>query len=297
MPTLKDLKDKRNKLVTDAQALVIKEQVTAEDRESCKRMLADVDAIEADIKLMETIESKSADLRSTTSIPRPIPGAGVEGTPEVRTKEERQAFKNYIRTGAVDTRHMSLAGVETRDSGITSGSTSGGYLIPQSFYPVLVDAKKAWGGIINIVNEKKTADGAPMKVALSNDTGKQVSLINEITTVSESDPVLNGFISSTDLLTTGVITISLPELQDSAFDIDAFIRDNFGKRYFRGLSSLVTNGSSSGNIQSLLTAQTNYVTSAAADTGDTGGDTGGDSGDSGGDSGGDGGGGGGDGGG
>jgi HK97 family phage major capsid protein len=54
------------------------------------------------------------------------------------------------------------------------------------------------------------------------------------------------------MATTGVIKVSIQELQDSAFDIDAFIRDNFGRRYYRGATALVTNGAT--NIASIVSA-------------------------------------------
>lgn len=56
---------------------------------------------------------------------------------------------------------------------------------------------------------------------------------------------------------------SLAELQDSAFDLDQFIRDAFGKRYWRGVTSMISAGSSSGNVQSIVTSATVGATSAA----------------------------------
>jgi len=261
MSTLKELKDKRNKLLTDAQALVRKAEVTAEDRQSADRMLAEVDIVEADIAREERFSKFDAEQHSSVIPPRPNPGSDVDATPEKRNAAEKRAFSNYVKYGVVDSNVMRsaapLSSAELRDLGVGSvaGSISGGYqLVPQAFYPVLEDAQKAWGGLLNIVNTHETDNGAPMKIAFTNDTGNMVTVIGEDTGVSETDPSISGVLSSTDFLTTGSVKVSLAELQDSAFDIDAFIRDSFGKRWFRGVNYLVTNGSSSGNVQSILGA-------------------------------------------
>jgi HK97 family phage major capsid protein len=259
--TIKEMKDKRNQLLTQAQALVRKAEVTAEDRQSADRMLVEVDTIEADIAREERFTKFEAEQNSSVTPPRPIPGSEVTDTPEKRTAAEKRAFSNYVKYGVVDSTVMRsaapLSGTELRDLGVGSvaGSITGGYqLVPQAFYPVLEDAQKAWGGLLNIVNTRETDNGAPMKIAFTNDTANMVTVIGEDTGVSESDPSISGVLSSTDFLTTGAVKVSLAELQDSAFDIDAFIRDSFGKRWFRGVNYLVTNGSSSGNVQSILGA-------------------------------------------
>jgi HK97 family phage major capsid protein len=64
------------------------------------------------------------------------------------------------------------------------------------------------------------------------------------------------------VLTTGQIFVSFAELQDSAFDVESFIRDIVGKSYFRGLGNMITNGNSS-KISSLVTAAATGATSAA----------------------------------
>jgi HK97 family phage major capsid protein len=255
--TLNELRDKRNKLLKDAQAIYLKDVVTPEERASAKAMLVDVDVVEADIANMERMASLEAVNQRSVTPPRPQPGAGVDETPEKRTAAEKRAFENYVRYGATDATYLrSAAGLETRDLGtVTAGSvTAGAQLVPQAFYPVLVDAMKAWGGLLNIVTTRETDNGAPMKIAFANDTGNMVTVVGEATGVSETDPSLSGVISSTDFLTTNAVKVSLAELQDSAFDIDAWLKDSFGKRYFRGVNYLVTNGSSSGNFQSILGA-------------------------------------------
>jgi len=54
---IKALIEKRNKLMVDAQAVITKETVTAEDRTNFDRMIADADVLSADITRMQSVEN------------------------------------------------------------------------------------------------------------------------------------------------------------------------------------------------------------------------------------------------
>lgn len=236
--TIKEIRDRRNKLLHDAQAILLADQVTPENRASATAMLADADVLEQDIANLERIEAEN---RSAN----PVPRGQIENreNPEVDVKAEaRNRLLAFMRTGTPLS--------EKRD--LTSASNSGGYFIPQAFDNTLYEAQKSWGGILNVVGTKVTDNGAPMKVGISNDVTNSVTVIGENTTVSEVDPVLSGTVLSTSEITTGVVKVSLAELQDSAFDIDQWLKNEFGKRFFRGVSALVTVGAT--NVTALTTA-------------------------------------------
>jgi len=112
----------------------------------------------------------------------------------------------------------------------------------------------------NVLREQRNLTTGHTGVVIAQDF---YGTIIEAQKVSESDPSFGGFINSVDFLTTSLIKISLAELEDSYCDLDAWIRTAFGKRIARGLSSLIVSGSSSGNIQSIITTASTGVTSAA----------------------------------
>jgi HK97 family phage major capsid protein len=257
--SIKELQDKRNKLMQDAQKLL--KNPTAETRTMFDAQMADVDLLEADIERAERSAKFDAEQRSAGRPPRSQPGFTATDTNEQAAGEHR-ALEQYIRYGAVSEENRSFirtAGIEQRDlgTGAVAGNISGGsQLIAQSFYPLLTQAQKSWGALTTILNVKKTDTGSPMKVALENDTTNILAVIGESVATSEADPTLTGITSSTDFCSTGVVKVSLAELQDSAFSLDQFIRDAFGKRYW-------SVGSSSGNVQSIVTSATLGATSAA----------------------------------
>ena len=263
--SIKELQDKRNKLMQDSQKLLL--NPTPETRAQFDAQMADVDLLEADIERAERSAKFDAETRAAGRPPRSQPGFTATDTNEQAAGEHR-ALEQYVRFGNVSEENRSFlrpAGIEQRDlgTGAVAGNISGGaQLISQSFYPLLTQAQKSWGALTTILNTKKTDTGSPMKVALENDTTSILSVLGESVAVTEADPTLSGLISSTDFCSTGVVKVSLAELQDSAFDLDQFVRDAFGKRYWRGVTSMISAGSSSGNVQSIVTSATVGATSA-----------------------------------
>jgi HK97 family phage major capsid protein len=160
MPSLNEMKEKRTRLIAEAQQIVLAETVTTEARAKFDAMIADVEVMEADIDRIEKIEALNAETRTTVRPPRPVPGASLdtnEKAPEVR------AFENYIRYGK-DGMSQEDRSVLRERRDITTGPTSGGYLIPQVFNPTLIDAQKLIGNTVSIVGKKVTNNnGAPIK--------------------------------------------------------------------------------------------------------------------------------------
>jgi HK97 family phage major capsid protein len=227
--TYVELQEKRNKLMHDATALARTKDITPEQRTQVNAMLKDVDALEAEAKTEQRLEAFAEEQRNAARPPRgEISNTNVD--------QQKRAFRDYITKG------------ETRDLGVgaVAGSITGGsQLVAPAFYPVLTEAQKAWGGLVNIVNQRATDTGASMKVGFVNDVANGLQLWNEDTAATETDPTLSGSTSNTDLYNTGVILVTIEELQDSFFDIDGFVRNSFGQRMYRGLAKWLSQGNGS----------------------------------------------------
>jgi HK97 family phage major capsid protein len=197
--------------------------------------------------------------------PRPQVGNSFTPSETEQRSGEKRALLQYLRTGQVSEENRQFMNSETRDLGtVTGGSITGGsQLIPQGFGPTLLESRKAWGSLTLAVNNYETEAGNPIKIALSDDTSNMFNTVaTEITPASEEDPAFNSIISNVDEGDTGLIKVSFSMLEDSAFDVDAFVRDSFGKRFWRGVSKLITLGNGS-NVQSILTTATLGATSAS----------------------------------
>jgi HK97 family phage major capsid protein len=248
MPTLQEVKTTRDGLLVEMQKLSLG-RFDAESRAKFDTMNADVAIHDADIVRLEASAKYEAEQRSAPKPTRGQPGQPLDGvdpeSKEAKTAQEKRAFSRYITHG------------EQRDITTAGTGINGGALVPQGFEGVLHDAMKFFGPVSTLVGQKKTNNsGAPMKISLANDTGNTLTVLGETVAVSETDPsAFVSYILSTDTVTTGLVKVSLQELQDSAFDLDGWLRSKFGMRYGRGLEQMITVGNSS-NVASLLASCT-----------------------------------------
>lgn len=253
---------KRNKLMVDAQALLHAENVTSESRASAKAMLADVDVIENDLVDLRRIDTFNASQAEFTRSARPaVVDGGVNAsasTPEQRKAKFNAAFRNYAVKGA------GRLSQEERDL-LTTSDATGAALIPQIFSGLLFDARKFYGPIATLVDQKVTDNnGAPMKISYSNDTANGMTVLATEGTSApvETDPTFFSKILGVDTLCSGLVKVSFNELEDSSFDLDSFIRSKFAIRYARGLESIITLGKdSAGNV--LANSTTGGIVTAA----------------------------------
>jgi HK97 family phage major capsid protein len=250
---IKDLQEKRNKLVADAQKLVLGEKFDNEKRAQADAMLAESDIISADIARLQKIEAVEAEQRNSN---RPARGP-IEST-DAAVETAKREMRDFLVNGKV---------TEKRDLGVgpvVGNITGGSQLVAPAFYPVLTAAQLAYGGLVNIVNQRQTDTGASMKVSLVNDTANGLQVWGEDTAATEVDPSLSaGAASNTTLFNTGVVLVTIEELQDSFWDLEAFLRDLMGQRLYRGLAKFISQGSSDGSYVSYLSGAVSGATSAS----------------------------------
>jgi len=215
---------------------------TNESRQKFNKMNQEVLALDDSINKLEYRETREA--RSFERSPRPIPGDthGHYGDVEQRKKRFSKAFQQYAIRGSVH-----AVDAEYRDL-LTTSDTTGGAFIAQEFEGVLHEARKFYGPVSEKVAQKVTDNnGAPMKISYSNDTANGLTLLSTEGTSSpaETDPGFRSALLSVDTTTAGLVKVSFQELEDSSFDLDAFIRRSFGIRYARGLEKAITLGTDS----------------------------------------------------
>jgi HK97 family phage major capsid protein len=249
---LKDLIEKRNKAMTDAAAVINKENVTTEDRSTFDRMIADADVMSSDITRMQAVDKFNAEQRSSTRPPRD--GFGNDDKSEETVKNQKRAFTQWMRTGQVSAENRQFIRTqEQRDLGVGAISgpiTGGNLLVPTGFDPTFHSALKSYGQLVDAVYTLNTGGGGPIDVATENDTANGLTLISEATAVTELDPTVAGFQSLTDTATSGLVSISNQLLQDSQFDLDSWIQNKLAARYYRGFANWISLGNGS-NVAAL----------------------------------------------
>jgi HK97 family phage major capsid protein len=249
--SLATLIEKRTKLMADAQASIAGD-ITPETRSKFDAMLADVAVLDGDITRHEAVEKYNSEQRSAVSQNRPNPGESADAAERVEVRDARQkaALRTYLQTGVVESRDLTTAAL-------------GGVIVPVGFTPQVIEAKKSYGQILEVVNTITTDHGNPIKLVQDDDTANSLAAVTVGTDAVETDPALTGLTLQVDNLTTGVVKIDRGLLSDSGFDVDSFIKDKFMRRYFRGTSNLIIAGNA-GNIASLATAYAAGFTGAAS---------------------------------
>jgi HK97 family phage major capsid protein len=240
MIDIKSLRAKVSKLLLEQRAIALAPGgFTTESRSKFDLIQRDVDAAEekiADAERLEKFEQRDREDRSFTRSPRPgTAGNGSYSGDEQRDRANK-GFRAWARTGEIPHEYRDL---------LTTSDLTGGAIIPELFSPVLNEALKFYGPIADRVDRRETNNnGSPMKYSYSTDVANGMVLLPTEGTSSpaETDPGFFSKVVGVDTLTGGLVKISVQELEDSSFDLDALIRRWMGTRYARALERVVTLG-------------------------------------------------------
>lgn len=232
MDRIQALREQRAKLMADASAILQGENLTTEHRTQADKMFADVDVIEADLAREERIAKFQAEQRTAPRPPREQVGVG-----NGQKEEHRSALRNFILKG------------ETRDILTTD---NGKPLLQPEFYPELVTALKSYGALANVVEFMQTETGNDMKIPLYNDLARGLTPIAENAPITRRDPVISLKTSAVEKFETQEIYLTNEQMTDSYFSLENFLTENLLEAYYRGVNQLVTEGSPSGKIESIV---------------------------------------------
>jgi HK97 family phage major capsid protein len=246
MSNSKQLREQRMKLVTDAQAILRQNSISAEERTKFDRMMNDADVLKDQIDAMEARAAADTDIREgrTTGIDRL--GARFESAPE---REYRRDFMNFVRTGQVSSR-MQRAPEQRTDQAAGSQTISytqgaaGGYFVPAGFVYEVDTATKYYAPLMDgkAFRVMETATGSVLPFPTNNDTGNEAATLAENTQAQEVAITLGQQTFGAYKYTSNIVKVSLELLQDSAFDLDSYLTDLFGQRFGRGYEAAFTTG-------------------------------------------------------
>lgn len=226
--TAKQLREQRAKLIADAQALIPEDSknFTSELRTKVEAMFADAKGLDSIIASMEVEERSALETRSQQM---QLPNVGEHAQTEDRSKSVKASFRNYLKTGVVETRDLTVS--------------ADGVLIPTLVADPVV-AKKAPGFILDIVGKMVTETGAPVKVPFWNDTAN--SFVLNSTGITTTDPAVTAGPSiSIDDYRFNPLLLDNSLIQDAAFDIEGRVVSDIALRYQRDMSKFITLGNSS----------------------------------------------------
>lgn len=295
----REMREQRAKLVADAQAL-LNGEITAEVRAQFDKMMNDADVLKADIDRIEKAEQQSAETRSA-AVTRPpenqiddawdstvyrsaLSTSGIKplhlnempkefrSAVQARNARYNSALKDYLINGdarmSTESRTI-LSGqtAEYRDMGVGTNS-AGGFFVPQGYVYDVEQALKYYGPMLSTSTILQTATGQPLPYPTSNDTSNVGAIIAEAAQVSTQDVTIGQLTLGAFKFTTNMVKVSIELLQDSAFDVDAFLKQQFAQRLGRILNTKFTVGVGTTEPKGIITAATAGPTAVGSSSND-----------------------------
>jgi HK97 family phage major capsid protein len=284
----RELREQRAKICQQAQATLENNNLNAEERSrQFEAMMADADRIKTEIDRFERVEALEAETRGLGAPPNARPGEGNPDEIESRRKQYAAAFRSFLRSGLND-RVDSIPSMtaeersiirEYRDMGTGgqgaypgSTGTAGGFFVPVGFSGEIETALKYYGPMLSggpgDPKIFETASGQPLPWPTVNDTGTVGELIGENQTVNAGDVTVGQIVFGAFKFSTKMVKASLELLQDSAFDIESYLKDQFAIRLGRILNTKFTTGVGTTEPYGIVTQATLGGTATGANSND-----------------------------
>lgn len=267
-PTLDELREQRNEAATQADQIVTRDDATLEELEQADTLLGSVEDLDKRIKVLE----RNDKVKDRLAEPRPDPVLPTGTAEEARSeKAYGKAFGTWLRGGrdaldgnqirTLSSGYLDLSG-ETRALG--TGGTAGGYTIPAGFLRKITETMKEFGGMRQVANVISTDNGAALPWPSNNDTANLGAILDENTAMSELDVAFTTKTLGAWMYVSGLTRVSYQLLQDTAFDLEAFLGRKLGERIGRIQNRHFTVGAGTTLPLGLVTGGTVAVTAASA---------------------------------
>lgn len=278
-----EMRQERAALVKQARAILDaaeaeKRDLTAEEQQQYDRIMEDVD------KRLKEIEREERQQKIETGLQSPAdPEHRATLEPEKRgnlrpiaTPEYREAFLSFVRFGKeglqpgqqqllTENRYFNSTAEQRALSAITG--SAGGYTVPQDFYARMIEAAKPWGGMrevgCTVIN---TDTGNDLPIPMNNDTSNIGEIVSESAAVTEQDTVFTQKILKAHKYSSKKVLVPLELLQDSFFDIEAWLANILGVRIGRITNLHFTTGSGVDQPQGVVTGASEGKVGATGQT-------------------------------
>lgn len=243
-----------------------KREMTTEERQKYDRMFED---IEKKSKQIEDLE-REMNVQSRVSGDSLEDAGGSGMSDEERKEKVNGAFRSFLKhgiSGMGEEERQIMAErfgpVEGRAQSAGTGS-EGGYTVPEGFYNRIIEAMKAYGGMRESrATILRTATGNDLPMPTINDTGNIGAILGENTQVGEQDVTFAQKTLGAYTYTSKLIRVSLQLLQDSAFDMEAFLARILAERIGRATNAHFTTGTGTSQPEGIVTGSAAGLTAAA----------------------------------
>ncbi|GBQ96474.1 GTA major capsid protein [Acetobacter nitrogenifigens DSM 23921 = NBRC 105050] len=271
--TIKELRAKRATLIENARALVSGDTATTEQIAQFDAMMAEANAMKAQIDRIEQAHAADAELAQQVAQRAAVEGISASQRADDDQRETR-VFMSWLRGGmdgvAADDRIFAHQRIVTQSSNIrnaqgTTPGAAGGYLVPPAFVAQLLVALKDYFQALNYFDEIATDTGADLPWPTNDDTSRRAKIIAENTQIGQGNLSFGQTTLKAFLYATDAILVPWTLMQDSFMDLDAFIRGALTTSFGRTLADDLTTGAGGASGPTgVLTASAVGATAAGA---------------------------------
>jgi HK97 family phage major capsid protein len=275
--TTKALREQRAKLVEDAGAILTKAKTEKRDMSGEEHAQWSKLHDEAD-KLKVQIDAEERQAAAQSEVDRVIESRAARGDqmrsrdPKEQVEIERRAFTDYLRNGVndMDPEHRKILSRSRRELGEdekraaqTITTTGGGDTIPTTLIPELQKSLLAFSNMRQVCRVLRTDGGNPLNWPTVNDTGNKATL-TAINTQTTETALVFGQIVLDAYAFRSMILVPFELLQDTAIDLEGYIREALAERIARGTEEYFTTGSGSSQPQGIVGASSAGRTAAVS---------------------------------
>lgn len=222
---------------------------TAENLAKFNELDAAQNKLKGEIDALERAHDVSAEMNARRDRRAVDTGRSAD---EVTAEEQevRAACNMYIRAGMnalspeqreiMNGRHQ----IMIQNAQGTVPDTAGGYTVASTMYSRIIDAEKAFGGMLDdgVTTVLDTDTGGPIPIPTDDDTSNEGAIIGENQVPGDQDVKFGSVTLNAHTFSSRFIKVPFALLQDSAIDIEAFIGNKAGLRIARAANRNFTVG-------------------------------------------------------
>jgi HK97 family phage major capsid protein len=257
--TVNELRDKRGKAIADARAILDtagEKGLSAEDAAKYDAFMADAAALKTQIGRVEQQEAIEAEERSRVPVQISAAPAPVAAIKPTATDEYRDIFWRQLRRGGPET----LEFAERRALSVGT-DTAGGYLVPDAYQRELImalDEPVIMRRLARVIGGVSTN----LEIPVVSSHGSAY-WTGENQAFTESDETFAAKRFHANKLTC-LVKVSQELVDDSAFPIEAYIRDEFARRIGAAEDAAYIAGTGVGQPLGFTAGGTSGLTAAAS---------------------------------
>lgn len=259
--TIQQMREQRAARAKELRALVddhTGDKWTVQCQERYDALVREIEDLDARIERAQ----KALDLEARTNaeIQRLAAERGISEDYAHAVKDaERGMLAAWIRGGRQalteeQNRLLNSRFVEIRNTMSTGVGSEGGFTVQKEVARQIVEAMAAYGGMRRVATIITTESGAELQYPTSDGTSEEGELVPENVAATAADPTFGQVNLNTYKFSSKIIPVPIELIQDSAVDIEAFVRRRIEQRLGRITNRLFTTGTGTSEPRGIVTA-------------------------------------------